>query len=99
MSKKDLPQFAGQSHEDAIAFLSRYERTGRFYRWGDKDKLEYLYLCSDRAAQSWHESVEKRFKSWPEMLKGFLDFFGKNKDDFVVEKFTARSSAADDPNS
>ena len=60
VSRKDLPQFSGQSFEDAIAFLSRYERTGRFYQWTEKDKLEYLYLCFDRAAQSWHESVRKQ---------------------------------------
>ena len=55
-------------------------------------------MCFDHAAFSWLMSSLHKTKKWEELKSGFLSFFGKGKDDFVLEKLTAKKYAIKDPN-
>lgn len=98
LSKKDLPHFDGKPGEDALLFMNRYEMAAKFHHFREKDRIDHLHMCFDHAAFSWLMSSLHKTKKWAELKSGFLSFFGKGKDDFVLEKLTAKKYAIKDPN-
>ena len=93
LSKKDLPRFDGKPGDDALLFMNRYEMVAKFNDWGEKERM-----CFDHAAFSWLMGNINKCKKWGELKTGFLLFFGKGKDDFVLEKLSAKKYAIKDPN-
>ena len=98
LSKKDLPRFDGKPGDDALLFMNRYEMVAKFNDWGEKERIDHLHMCFDHAAFSWLMGNINKCKKWGELKTGFLLFFGKGKDDFVLEKLSAKKYAIKDPN-
>ena len=98
LSKKDLPRFDGKPGEDSLLFMNRYEMVAKFHDWGEKERIDHLHMCLDLAAFSWLMGSMNKCKKWGDLKNWLLSFFGKGKDDFVLEKFSAKKYAIKDPN-
>ena len=97
VSMKNLPHFDGRPDEDAQNFINKYEMIARFNYWRDKELIGHFHMCLDKAAFGWLVNLNKG-KNWPDLKNGFLSFFGKSKDDFVLKEFSAKKYAINDPN-
>ena len=98
ISKKNLPHFDGRPDEDGRIFMSKYEMIGRFNYWSEKELIDHFHMCLDRTAFSWFVHNLNKCGNWADLKNGFLSFFGKNKDDFVLQEFSAKKFAIKDPN-
>ena len=94
---KDLPTFAGQSHESAEEFLLKYENCATVHGWGDADKQKYMALACEKSALRWHEANKANFASFSDLKKEFLSTFGKNIFDLDLQGYTRRHAAQEDP--
>ena len=73
-------------------------RYGKFKHWGEQERIDHLHMCFDHASFSWLISNLHKSKKWSDLKTSFLAFFGKVKDDFVLEKVSAKKYALKDPN-
>ena len=58
MKSKKPPTFYGRDGEDSIAWMERYERTGRYNRWTDQELRFFFEAYLDGAAQKWYTCCE-----------------------------------------
>lgn len=52
------PKFAGTGGEDAVGWLHRYERIGRYNKWDDEDLLGNLEMSLEGAALKWFTCLD-----------------------------------------
>ncbi|KZR95728.1 Uncharacterized protein APZ42_010347, partial [Daphnia magna] len=52
------PTFGGKEGEDVVQWMHRYERIGRYNRWGDEELRDHVELSLSGAAQKWYSYKE-----------------------------------------
>ncbi|KAK4025075.1 hypothetical protein OUZ56_010578 [Daphnia magna] len=52
------PTFGGKDGEDVVQWMHRYERIGRYNRWGDEELRDHVELSLSGAAQKWYSYKE-----------------------------------------
>ncbi|KAK4013671.1 hypothetical protein OUZ56_026223 [Daphnia magna] len=61
------PTFGGRDGEDVVQWMHRYERIGRYNRWGDDELRDHVELSLSGAAQKWYsykEAVGQLVAKW-----------------------------------
>ncbi|KZS02715.1 Uncharacterized protein APZ42_000130 [Daphnia magna] len=52
------PSFGEKDKEDVVQWIHRYERIGRYNRWGDDELRDHVELSLSGAAQKWYSYKE-----------------------------------------
>ncbi|KZS02379.1 Uncharacterized protein APZ42_000603, partial [Daphnia magna] len=52
------PTFGGKDGEEIVQWMHRYERIGRYNRWGDEELRDHVELSLSGAAQKWYSYKE-----------------------------------------
>ena len=55
---KSPTTFNGRESEDAVAWMDRFEKTARYNRWTDADKLDNFEMYLEGAARKWYACEE-----------------------------------------
>ncbi|KAK4003766.1 hypothetical protein OUZ56_005521 [Daphnia magna] len=52
------PTFTGRDGEDVVSWIHRYEKVGRYNRWGENELRDHIELSLEGAAGKWYACME-----------------------------------------
>ncbi len=87
--ERDPPVFRGESHEDAVDWLYRYEDVPRYNGWSEDEKTHALSIHLEGVARRWYLSLTPAPATFADLRATFLLAFKPPNYDLDMESISS----------
>jgi hypothetical protein len=96
--ERDAPIFRGESHEDAVDWLFRYEDVSRYNGWSEDEKIHAFSMHLEGVARRWYLSLLRAPGTFADLRARFLLAFKPPNYDLDLEsKLRHRKQKENEP--